>query len=227
MTDVTIGYNSTYEIYSGGNFVAVGEVTVITPGEATTDRVEATHMQSPGRRREYIAGMIDSGEASFEINWVPGNSTDTLIRGLLSSGAVVEHRITFPNGVTVTYDAAITGFTKALPIDDRMTATITVAVSGEETWGSAAAPVNSVLPAISGIAQVGQVMTAWTGVWSGAPTFTYQWKNEGVNIGGATSATYTPVVGDVGDNITVTVTATNSAGSASATSIETAAVIAA
>jgi hypothetical protein len=227
MTTARIGYGSTYEIYSGGAFVAVGEVTVITPGEATTDRVEATHMQSPGRRREYIAGMIDSGEASFEINWLPGDATDLLIRGLLSSGAVVEHRITFPNGVTVTYDAAITGFTKALPIDDRMTATITIAVSGEETWGSASAPVNSVLPAISGIAQVGEEMTAWVGVWSGAPSFTYQWKNEGVNIGGATSATYTPVVGDIGDNITVTVTATNSAGSASATSIETAAVIAA
>lgn len=227
MTDAKIGYGSTYEIYSGGSFVAVGEVTVITPGEATTDRVEATHMQSPGRRREYIAGMIDSGEASFEINWVPGNSTDTLIRGLLSSGAVVEHRITFPNGVTVTYDAAITGFTKALPIDDRMTATITVAVSGEETWGSASAPVNSVLPAISGIAQVGEEMTAWSGVWSGAPTFTYQWKNEGANIVGATSATYTPVVGDVGDNITVTVTGTNTAGNASATSAETLPVIAA
>jgi len=227
MTDAKIGYGSTYEIFSGGNFVAVGEVTVITPGEATTDRVEATHMQSPGRRREYIAGMIDSGEASFEINWVPGNSTDILIRGLLDSGAIVDHRITFPNGVTVTYEAAITGFTKALPIDDRMTATIAVSVSGDETWGSASAPVNSVLPAISGIAQVGHVMTAWPGIWSGAPSFTYQWKNEGVNIGGATSATYTPIVGDIGDNITVTVTATNSAGNASATSIETAAVIAA
>ncbi len=44
---------------------------------------------------------------------------------------------------------------------------------------------------------------------------------------GATSRTYEPVVGDIGSLITVTVTATNSEGSASETSASTAAVIAA
>jgi len=134
MTDAKIGYGSKYEIFSGGMFVEVGEVINITPGEAVADRVDATHMQSPGRRREYISGLIDNGEASFEINWVPGSPTDQLLRGLMTSGETVDHRVTFPNGVTLTYDASIIGFSKVIPIDDRMTATITVAVSGEETW---------------------------------------------------------------------------------------------
>jgi predicted secreted protein len=218
MTDARIGYGSTYEIYTGGEFVQVGEVTVITPGAAAGETVDATHMQSPGRRREKIPGMIDSGEASFEINWVPGDDTDELIRGLLSAGTISEHRITFPNGITVTYDAAITGFGKALPIDDKMSATITVAVSGDETWGAAAAPANSVLPAISGLLTNGATLTAYEGKWSGAPTFTYQWKNAGVNIGGATSKTYVIQASDSGDALTVAVTGTNGAGNASATS---------
>ncbi len=227
MTDARIGYGTTYEIFSGGEFVEVAEVSNVTPGEATTDRIDATHMKSPGRRREYISGLIDSGEASFEINWLPGSDTDVLLRGLQTSGETTDHRITFPNGVTVTYEAQVTGFGKAVPIDDKMSATLTISVSGDETWGAASAPSNSVLPAISGIAQVGQVLTAWPGKWSNAPSFTYVWKNEGVAIPGATDDTYTPVVGDIGDNITVTVTGTNSAGNASATSVETAAVIAA
>lgn len=142
MTSARIGYGTKYEIWDASlttpAFVEVAEVITVTPGEATADRIDATHMQSPGRRREYISGLIDNGEASFEINWVPGNDTDVLLRDLLASGAVVQHRITFPNDVTVTFEAAITGFSKAIPIDDRMTATITVAVSGEETWGEAA-----------------------------------------------------------------------------------------
>lgn len=142
MTAAKIGYGSTYEIWDANAgpaaFVEVAEVINITPGEATADRVDATHMQSPGRRREYISGLIDNGEASFEINWVPGSDTDELIRGLFTSGVTVEHRITFPGNVTLTYDAAIIGFSKVIPVDDRMTATITVAVSGEETWGVAA-----------------------------------------------------------------------------------------
>lgn len=99
-------------------------------------------------------------------------------------------------------------------------------VTVQPTAGAVA--VNTVLPAISGVAQEGEVLTAWPGVWTGGvDSYTYQWKNEGANIVGATSATYTPVVGDVGDNLTVTVTAVNAAGSASATSAETIAVIAA
>lgn len=227
MTDARIGYGTTYEINSGSGFVEVAEVINVTPGESTTDRVQATHMKSPGRRHEYISGLIDSGEANLEINWIPGSDTDVLLRTLQTSGDNVQHRITWSNGVHVTFEGAVTGFAKATPIDDRMTGTVTVAVSGDETWGSASAPVNNVLPAISGVAQVGEELTAWPGEWSGAPSFTYAWKNDGVAISGATDRTYTPVVGDVDDNITVTVTATNSAGNASATSVETAAVIAA
>lgn len=145
MTDARIGYGTIYEIWDKSlgvpAFVEVAEVINVTPGEATADRVDATHMQSPNRRREYISGLIDNGEASFEINWVPGSNTDVMLRELFESGDVVEHRITFPGAaprVTVTYDASIIGFSKAIPIDDRMTATITVAVSGAETWGTAA-----------------------------------------------------------------------------------------
>lgn len=90
------------------------------------------------------------------------------------------------------------------------------------------APANVLLPAISGVAQEGEVLTVWEGTWlNGVDSFTYQWQNEGVNIGGATSATYTPVAGDVGDNLTCVVTATNGTGSTAAETAETIPVIAA
>ncbi len=139
MTAAKIGYGTKYAIWDASlatpAFVEISEVFSVTPGAAETDRIDATHMQSPGRRREYIAGLIDNGEASFEINWVPGSASDLLIRGLMDSGVAVAHKVTFPNAVTVTFDAAIIGFEKEIPVDDRMTATITVAVSGVETWG--------------------------------------------------------------------------------------------
>ncbi|MCK8780561.1 phage tail protein [Rhizobium sp. NTR19] len=142
MTDARIGYGTKYAIWDAdadpAAFAEIAEVFSVTPGAASADRIDATHMQSPGRRREYIAGLIDNGEASFEINYIPGSDTDILLRTLMDSGQTVQHRITFPNGVTVTYDASIIGYEKSIPVDDRMTATITVAVSGAETWGTAA-----------------------------------------------------------------------------------------
>jgi hypothetical protein len=91
------------------------------------------------------------------------------------------------------------------------------------------AATNTVLPAITGTAQVGQVLTTTNGTWNGtpAPTYTRQWKANGVAIVGATGTTYTPVVGDIGKTITCTITATNTAGATTATSAATAAVIAA
>jgi hypothetical protein len=82
------------------------------------------------------------------------------------------------------------------------------------------APTNVVAPVISGTAETGQILTCTEGLWTGnpAPTYAYQWKRNGVNIGAATNSTYTLQVADESANITCTVTATNSQGNASATS---------
>ena len=80
------------------------------------------------------------------------------------------------------------------------------------------APVNSVAPALSGTAQEGQTLTCSTGTWSGTPTYSYQWKRNGSNIGSATNSTYVLVTADVGQSIKCTVTATNALGSSNADS---------
>ena len=88
-------------------------------------------------------------------------------------------------------------------------------------------PANTVLPTITGTVQQGQTLTAGNGTWSNSPTFTYQWRQcdsggaNCTNIGGATSQTYVPQAADVGKTLRVVVTATNAAGSASATSDQT------
>ncbi|WWT39868.1 carbohydrate esterase [Microcystis phage Mwe-JY07] len=77
------------------------------------------------------------------------------------------------------------------------------------------APSNTVLPSISGDANVGSVLTSTPGDWAGtAPiTLTYQWRRDGGVISGETGTTYTLVSGDVGATITLAVTGTNTAGS--------------
>lgn len=106
-------------------------------------------------------------------------------------------------------------------------ASLTCIVTATNSQGSASAtsgafvvgavPASTVAPAISGFANPGQVITASTGTWSGQPAnFAYQWKSNGTNIVGATSATYTVVSGDLGNSLTCSVTASNGWGSASA-----------
>jgi hypothetical protein len=81
-------------------------------------------------------------------------------------------------------------------------------------------PVNTALPSIGGTPTEGETLTAFNGTWTGAAPIAYarQWKRDGVAISGATGGTYVPQAGDVGELVAVTVTATNDAGFASATS---------
>jgi hypothetical protein len=99
------------------------------------------------------------------------------------------------------------------------------------TTSPPAAPVNSGLPVVSGTAQQGQVLSASTGTWTNNPSgFAYQWLRCAGScsaIAGATAQTYTVVGADVGGTLEVTVTASNSGGSGSATSAPTATVQAA
>jgi hypothetical protein len=85
------------------------------------------------------------------------------------------------------------------------------------------APRNTVRPAITGTAQVGQTLTVSNGTWTGgATTFTYQWQrcdengSGCVNVPGANSRSYGVRSDDQGHTMRVLVTAANTAGKTTA-----------
>jgi hypothetical protein len=88
------------------------------------------------------------------------------------------------------------------------------------TWDALAGPSNSVAPAITGDAIIGEELTVSDGTWSGNGTisYAYQWKRDGANIGSATANAYTLVEVDIGAMITCRVTATDDDGSRGANS---------
>ena len=78
----------------------------------------------------------------------------------------------------------------------------------------ATAPVNTGKPVITGTTVVGQTLTASSGTWTGTTpiSYSYRWSNN------KTAASIVLAPADVGNTITVTVTAKNKVGSATATS---------
>ena len=138
-----LGYGSTFEIVSDSSpdlYVAMSEVKSITPPSADVDQVEVTHMLSPNRYREFISGLIDGGEVSFEMNFIPGNASDQRIFELLNLpvGATRRRacRISYPNGRTWSFDAEVTAYEPDVPFDDAMTTAVTFKVSGPVTAGA-------------------------------------------------------------------------------------------
>ena len=95
------------------------------------------------------------------------------------------------------------------------------------------APVNSSAPTVTGVAKVGQALTADPGQWSGAQpiTFAFQWQRCDANGGGcgdipgANGKTLSLDSTDLGKTLRVRVTARNTKGSATALSAVTQAVV--
>jgi len=141
-TQASIGYGSTFEIESENSpnvYEALAEVFNITPPSMTVDMIDATHMQSPDRRREFISGLIDPGECSFEMNYVPGSASDARLNAILDLPAGVSRRrncrIVYPNHVTHLFAAELQTYEPQVPTDDKMTASVTFKVTGPVTRG--------------------------------------------------------------------------------------------
>lgn len=117
-------------------FTTIAEVKDIDgPGfEASTN--EATNHSSSGATREWLAGMLDAGEVSFDLNFLPGNATQNATTGLLSlyfARKVRNFQLVWPNG-QCNFKALVTGVEPSAPVDDVLTASVTLKVTGLPTF---------------------------------------------------------------------------------------------
>ncbi|MCM2506065.1 phage tail protein [Aureimonas altamirensis] len=140
MSEAQIGYSTRFDISTDGGttFQPVSEIIEITPPSDTIDTVDATHMSSPNATREFILGLRDPGEASLEMAFIPGSNSDVLLQSIRDSRQNVTCRITFPNDATWTFQGILTGYEATVPLEDRMTATVTFKVTGSTVVGEAA-----------------------------------------------------------------------------------------
>src|SRR5206468_1301579 len=118
------------------------------------------------------------------------------------AGAKLQVTVTAKNSVgSASANSAATAVVTSVasaPVNTAGSASASSAATAVVSSG-ASAPVNTALPAVSGQTEVGQILTATTGTWTGSPTptYTYQWKRcdtTGSNcttITGATQSSYT------------------------------------
>jgi hypothetical protein len=133
---------------------------------------------------------------------------------------VISSRRRWPAALVIALSALAIGAVVASPRDGHAT--------------SAAVPVNTGTPTITGTTQVSSTLSADHGAWTDSPSsYDYKWSrcdNNGdgcTDILGATGQTYVLQQDDVGHTLRVTVKATNADGHAEATSAPTAVIAAA
>ena len=117
-------------------FTTIHGVGSISGPGMTRDTIDTTSHSSPGGRREYIGGLRDSDEVTADINWVWDDPGQTALEDAYDGDDPVTFRIVYPFtelNETDEFTGIVTSLSKATPIDDKVTASLTIKITGAVT----------------------------------------------------------------------------------------------
>ncbi len=135
------GKGAKFWLHNGTTLTRVTDVLSLTPPSPTRDTIDTTTHDSSGDYREFIASLIDSGEATVMVHYDPGSTGDLAINTVFASGALSAFAMDMNSSTgtqrRVSGSAIVTGYAPAdVVIDDKMTATLTLKVSGPLVQGA-------------------------------------------------------------------------------------------
>lgn len=128
-------FGSKLQYHNGAIYVDVAQVTNISGPSVSRDSIETTHHTSSGGFREYIPGLKDAGEVSIDILWTNTDTTHAALYNQINGGQTGngQYKIVFSDSAAFTFVGHVTGFEATAPIDDSLTASVTIKVSGKPT----------------------------------------------------------------------------------------------
>lgn len=133
-TGARIGYGNALALSTDGStWVTLAEVRNFNPPSANIELIDATNMDSPNRWREDVSGLVEGGDMSVEMNFIPGSTTDQTIRAMIDAAAAIYCRITYTESVVWTFLGRIRSYEISSPTDDIMTATLVIKQSASLT----------------------------------------------------------------------------------------------
>jgi predicted secreted protein len=127
------------DLLGGTAYGTIGYLDNIGGPNLARDSIDVTTHDSTSAWREFVKGLKDGGDISFDVVYDPTESTHDATTGLLADfdneGTIPAWRLTFPDGSSTqwTFDGFLTGFSPSEPKDDKLSASITVKVTGVPT----------------------------------------------------------------------------------------------
>lgn len=117
-------------------FVDIAELTDLTGPGLTRNMLETTtHNEQDDR---YVVGIRRHTEVSATVNFIPsGNATHDHLAGLQKKwfdGSRHIWKVTFPGGAKWVYSGFVANFEFQAPVDDVLTADVTIRPTGKHDW---------------------------------------------------------------------------------------------
>lgn len=118
------------------NGTALAEVNSINGPGMTRDFIDVTSLDSTGGYREFIAGFRDGGTVTLNMNFT--RATYELMKEDFENDDVQIYEIVLPDAdlTSVEFVGLVTELPLTIPTDDKVTADVTIKVSGQVTVNS-------------------------------------------------------------------------------------------
>jgi len=132
----TSGFGTLLQVGDGASptevFSTIAEVTGLSGPSLSLETIDATHMESPNNFRELIPSLKSAGEVSFDLNFLPGESSQQGLTTDYLNRTLRNFRIVWTDTGTTTwgFSAYITSFEPSAAIDDKLSASVTLTISG-------------------------------------------------------------------------------------------------
>jgi len=138
MSSGTHGHGTTL---TGGTTGVVANVISISGPNQSRDSIDISTMDSTSKFREFMPGMLDPGEITFDVNYEGTASGEANSLNTALTAAAETWTIVFA-GTAATYGQwSCSGFITALnfsdPFDDKITQSVTIKFTGSPTFTDA------------------------------------------------------------------------------------------
>jgi len=128
------GFGTQLQRFNGSAFVAIASVTSISGPGLSRETIDVTAHDSPDGWMEFLGGLKDGGEVSFDINRRPAVH-DVLVDDF-DDTEPRSYRVEWVSGTAWTVDAILTGYEPDSPYDDKLSASVTLKVTGKPNVGT-------------------------------------------------------------------------------------------
>jgi lysophospholipase L1-like esterase/predicted secreted protein len=130
-TEAFIGIGTLFQNSLGGTpetWETVAETLDLTLPSLARDSIDISAGNAPGEWREFVPGMKDGGEISFQLNFTV--AAYSALEAEFNQG-IKRRRIIFPNGYWLPFYAFLTKLEGSIPLTDRVTAQASFKVFGQ------------------------------------------------------------------------------------------------
>jgi len=134
MSNAIAGVGTKFRRWGGDadpNFSDIAEINSITGPTKSRDTIDVTSLDSTGGYREFIGGFRDGGTVTLPMNFT--RATYEIMNTDFESEDLQNYEIYLPDAEYTSFEftALVTELGLAIPADDKVTADVTLKVSGQ------------------------------------------------------------------------------------------------